>query len=189
MRLFRDVIVLGLLISMVVACDRKTRTYAAKEGQTGTPAYTARAALATVSSDSNIAEVAPVTAASKPDGGALYATNCATCHQATGQGIAAVFPPLDGSVYVTGDKVERLAAIMIYGLMGPVNVNGTTYNSMMAPMGGALDDNQLAAIATHIRSSWSNKASAVEAGVFSEVRKKYGTRGPFSISDLGEETS
>ena len=110
--------------------------------------------------------------------------NCAACHQVTGQGVPGAFPPLAPSEYVTGDNVERLAAIMIYGLMGPIEVNGVTYNSVMAPLGATLGDEELAAIGTYIRSNWGNSSSPVGADVFAGTRTKYGARGPFQITEF-----
>src|SRR3546814_12604452 len=42
-------------------------------------------------------------AATKADGEALFASNCAACHQANGAGIPNLFPPLDGSEWVALD--------------------------------------------------------------------------------------
>ena len=90
------------------------------------------------------------------------------------------------SFVITGDNLERLSAIMIYGLVGPIKVNGVTYNSAMAPLGN-LRDEELAGIATYIRANWSNQAGEVGPEVFAATRTKYGTRGQFKISELGEE--
>ena len=116
-----------------------------------------------------------------------FKTNCSACHQVTGAGIPGVFPPLDASAYVTGDNLDRLASIMIYGLVGPIKVNGQQYNSAMAGLGATLKDEELAKIATYIRGAWSNKAGEVEPSVFAAMRTKWGARGPFAITELGEE--
>ena len=44
---------------------------------------------------------------SSSDGGALYLTHCASCHQADGRGMSGVFPPLAGDRAVIGDPGER----------------------------------------------------------------------------------
>jgi hypothetical protein len=46
----------------------------------------------------------------------------------TGKGVAATYPPLVASEYVTGDE-RRLAAILLNGINGPFLVNGATYSS------------------------------------------------------------
>lgn len=135
---------------------------------------------------SNISEVAPKSG-NGPDGQEIYTRICIACHQANGQGVPGAFPPLDGSPYVTGPNVERMASIMLYGLMGPINVKGATFNSVMTPQADALSDAELAAVASFIRSSWSNKASAIEPAVFTKMRQKYGKRASFTIQELGEE--
>jgi mono/diheme cytochrome c family protein len=76
---------------------------------------------------------------------------------------------------------------MLYGLMGPIHVNGNLYNNVMAPLGGTLKDDELAAIATYIRGAWSNKAAPVGPEVFAAQRTKWGARGMFQIAELGEE--
>lgn len=184
----------------MLACQRDERSQGGKSGPlSGSPAYNDPSAVAPetaipVSADvsahsgaSSVMAVMPSAGGAGLDGQALFSANCAPCHQATGQGVPGAFPPLDGSSYVTGDKVERLASIMIYGLKGPINVNGVTYNNVMLPLGKTLNDKELAAIATYIRGAWSNKASGLEATVFAKVRQQWGDRAQFEISELGEE--
>lgn len=186
MSIGRWVVLAGLTFVLgAAACDRHERPQGGRAGlAAGSPAgelhYTA------LSAETNVSEVSPKSS-SGPDGAALYAQSCAACHQGTGQGVPGAFPPLDGSPYVTGNNVERLASIMIYGLMGPITVNGTAYNNVMLPQGKTFNDEQLSAIATYIRGSWSNKASGVEAAVFAKMRQKYGERAQFTIQELGEE--
>ena len=100
--------------------------------------------------------------ASASDGGEVYLTNCATCHQANGQGVAGAFPPLSGNRLVTGNPVAVIA-IVKNGLDGKVVVNGQSYSGIMPRWGGVLSDDQIAAAITYIRSSWHNSASGVSA--------------------------
>jgi len=175
---------------LIVSCERnKTPVGGKASAPISQPAYDESAVAQTnlLPGLSNVSEVSPSQPPAALDGAALFAANCAACHQVSGQGVPNAFPPLDASPYVTGDNVERMAAIIIYGLQGPIKVLGKDYNSVMAPL-GRLGDKELAAIATYIRSAWSNKAGAVDAKVFEEVRTKYGTRGMFQISELGEES-
>lgn len=78
---------------------------------------------------------------------------------------------------------------MLYGLSGPITVKGITYTTVMTPFGSQLKDEELAAIATYVRNAWSNKAKAVDAKIFVEMRKKWGTHSLFTIAELGEESS
>lgn len=173
---------LGLL-----ACERGSNDIAASAAPSqGVPAYTVDAKTYGVQQVAFVKEVLPQ-GDEAPDGKALYAKTCGACHQLTGQGIPGAFPPLDGSVYVTGDKLDRLASIILYGLIGPIKVNGMTYNSAMTPMRNVLNDAELAAVATYIRGAWSNKAAPVTADIFAAMRQKWGERASFTIQELGEE--
>lgn len=121
---------------------------------------------------------APPAAGSVPvDGGTVYAANCVACHQANGQGLAGAFPPLDGSGWVLAEP-ELPAQILVHGLQGPMTVKGESYSGVMPAM-AHLSDEELAAVLTYIRSSWSNTASAVDAEFFVEARARFGERGPW----------
>ena len=111
----------------------------------------------------------PLIAAAR-DGAQLYALHCAACHAADGQGATGgAFPPLAGSPYVAGDP-DRAIKIVLKGLTGPVEVFGRTYNLEMPPQGAVLPDDQVAAILTHVRSTWGNRAGPVAAGQVKTIR-------------------
>ena len=100
--------------------------------------------------------------AGNPDsnGAKVYATNCASCHQADGKGVAGAFPPLAGNPAVTGDP-EKVIRIVKYGLNGKIEVEGHAFNGMMPSWDSQLSNAQIADAVAHIRSSWGNSASAV----------------------------
>ncbi|MCX6942427.1 MAG: c-type cytochrome, partial [Verrucomicrobia bacterium] len=52
-------------------------------------------------------------------GAALFLVNCAACHQANGEGIKGIFPPLAQSDFLMADK-ERSIRIAIQGISGPL---------------------------------------------------------------------
>lgn len=85
------------------------------------------------------------------DGEAVYASNCASCHQANAQGIPGAFPPLAGhAAELVADRGrEILPLILLYGLEGPVEVQGQTYSGAM-PAWRQLSNEELAAVADHI---------------------------------------
>ena len=108
---------------------------------------------------------------STPDitkGSEVYAQVCAACHQPTGQGLAGVFPPLDGSSWVTGPAGVPVA-IILKGLQGPIEVNGVNYNSAM-PAASYLTDEQIANVTSYIRQAWSNKAGLVDIATVEQVK-------------------
>lgn len=118
-------------------------------------------------------------AATTADGEALFGANCAACHQATGAGIPNLFPPLDGSEWVAMDG-RVITNILIHGIEGEITVKGATYKGMMPPFGEKFSDTEIAAIATYVRSAWSNSAGPVDAGQVAAERKAVSRTTPFS---------
>jgi nitrite reductase (NO-forming) len=118
-------------------------------------------------------DVAPVAsqapAAPADPGASIYATVCAACHQAQGQGVPATFPPLAGSDYLASTSKADLIRHVVQGLSGPITVNGATYNGAMPPL-GYLSDDQIAAVLTHVRTSWGNHLDAVTTSEVAQVR-------------------
>ena len=111
------------------------------------------------------------------DGKALYAAQCAACHQATGAGLPGVFPPLDGSEWVQGEP-RVLANILLHGIIGEISVKGTKYQGAM-PSFAQLSDAELAGIASFIRGNWSNKAEPLQAELFAKERADGSRTTPF----------
>ncbi|GHC66780.1 PVC-type heme-binding CxxCH protein [Roseibacillus persicicus] len=101
---------------------------------------------------------------------AVYSLTCVACHGVDGKGVPHSFPPLDGSSWATGDP-ERVAKIVLHGLMGPLERNGDQFNSAMPPLGSTLDDQQIADVMTYVRQTWSNDASPVSADFVKKVRQ------------------
>ena len=113
---------------------------------------------------------APAAAGAAVNGAAVFAAHCAACHQATGQGLPGVFPPLAGSEWVAG-KQHTLAAIALHGINGRLTVKGNTFNGAMPAFRDQLQDAEIAAVLTHVRSTWGNQADAVMADTVAQVRK------------------
>jgi mono/diheme cytochrome c family protein len=114
----------------------------------------------------------PVAAASGVaaiDGKQLYGAKCAACHQASGMGVAGVFPPLAGAEWVVGDE-KVLASILLHGVQGELVVKGNTYNGVM-PAFGTLPDEEIAAVLTYIRSEWGNQAPPITAATVMAQRE------------------
>lgn len=119
----------------------------------------------------------PAAAGAAVDGKALFAAQCAACHQATGQGLPGVFPPLAGSEWVTGEP-RVLANILLHGVTGPITVAGKSYEGAM-PAFRQLGDAELAAVASYIRSAWGNQAALLTPEQFAQERKANDRSTPF----------
>ena len=74
-------------------------------------------------------------------GKSVYANNCASCHQADGQGMPPTFPALKGSSVVTGDINAQVDLMM----------NG---KGMMPAFGKTLNAADFAAVVTYTRNDW-----------------------------------
>jgi mono/diheme cytochrome c family protein len=84
----------------------------------------------------------------------LYAQYCANCHQADGNGLAELYPPLNASDYLE-ENLESLSCIIKNGIQGEVVVNGVTYNQVMPGL-GMLTDLEIAEISTFVANAWEN---------------------------------
>ena len=121
------------------------------------------------------------------DGEKVYLTRCMSCHQMNGQGVANVFPPLDGSEWVTGDK-GRLVRVILHGLTGPIEVDGVMYQSAMPPWGTFLTDAEVAAVGTYVRGSWSNDADPLTEAEVAAIRSATAERkAPYTAEELAVE--
>ena len=107
---------------------------------------------------------------SQPDGKALFARHCLTCHQADGSGVPMMFPPLIGTKKVLG-SADTLIRIVIFGINYPLEVKGETYNQPM-PALPYLKDTEIVAIINYIRSSWGNKAPIISVKEVERVRSE-----------------
>jgi cytochrome c oxidase subunit 2 len=78
----------------------------------------------------------------------VYNANCASCHQASGQGIPGTFPALDGSKIAKQAKNKAAHInIVLHGKPG----------TAMAAFGAQLSDTEIATVITYERNAWSNK--------------------------------
>ena len=124
-----------------------------------------------------LADLRPAASTGAVDGKQVFSANCVACHQATGKGLPGVFPPLDGSEWAAGDE-RVLANILLHGIDGEITVAGNTFKGSMPPF-RQLGDAELAAVASYVRSAWSNKAAAVKPELFAAERKAGARTTPF----------
>lgn len=110
------------------------------------------------------------------NGKKLYATHCSACHQGEGQGLKGAFPPLAASDNLA-EGPEQLIHNVLYGLSGPITVNGVEYNSVM-PALTYLSDSEVADIATFVMNSWDNPGGEVQAAEVAAARGGVAIKGP-----------
>jgi len=122
-------------------------------------------------------------AATARTGEQVYTQVCVTCHQANGQGMTGVYPPLAGSDWL-GKSNETLIKIVLHGLMGEVEVNGAKYNNVMSPWGSALNDEEVANVLTYVRTSWGNNGQAVKPEEVKTVREANKGHAPWQAAEL-----
>jgi len=127
-----------------------------------------------------------IVAASQDVGAELYSAHCASCHQSGGGGVRGEFPPLTNSAWVAGDK-GRLIATTLHGLQGPIEINGDLYDELM-PGFAFLDDEDIAALLTFIRSSFGNSAGPVHDSEVVLVRSSENRDSPWEATDLENRT-
>ena len=131
----------------------------------------AQSNLAAVSAAAKSASTGTLTVDEQAKAGqALFAGTCSTCHQANGQGLPGVFPPLAKSDHIAKHPTA-VADIVLRGLSGPVTVNGKTYDSVMPPM-SQLTDDEIANIATYVLNSWGNPGGRVTKEEVAKRRKE-----------------
>ena len=118
-------------------------------------------------------------------GAEIFSRTCIACHGVDGKGVPTAFPPLDGSDWLGGDP-ELPIKIVLHGLTGPVKVGTDSFNTVMAPLGPTLDDQQIADVLTYVRQRWSNDAPAVTTAEVRAVRAASRDRqGMWTAAELG----
>ena len=108
-------------------------------------------------------------------GNTLFKNSCQACHQANGEGLPGVFPPLKDSEWVKGDP-DHLIKIILLGLQGPIVVKGDTYNGVMPGYGSSWTDQKIAAVATWVRQAWGNKSEPILKESVTKIRAGLGGR-------------
>ncbi len=89
----------------------------------------------------------------------VYTTNCAACHQATGQGLPPAFPAIAGSPIATGDPAAHISLVL----------NGKP-GTAMAAYRDILKDADMAAVLTYQRNAWGNDAGIIQPAAIKAAR-------------------
>lgn len=106
----------------------------------------------------------------RDEGKDLYIKYCLTCHQTDGSGVPNMFPPIQKSDWVNGDK-DKIINILLNGLQGDIDVNGESFSQIM-PKQDYLTDLQIAQVLTYIRQNFSNNADTVQPEDVKNLRER-----------------
>jgi mono/diheme cytochrome c family protein len=112
----------------------------------------------------------PATATLKA-GEIVYTTRCADCHLPSGLGMpraanadaSKTAPPLGGSAALQAPNPATLINVILYGAHEAVLTDGSWPKMSGFELSVGLDDEQIAALCTYVRSSWGNHGGAVDA--------------------------
>ncbi|MGA9854384.1 MAG: cytochrome c [Gammaproteobacteria bacterium] len=115
--------------------------------------------------------------------GALdYLNNCAACHRSTGMGYIETFPALAGNPEVNASDPSSLINIVLNGDTVPATADAPTHYTMPA-FAWRLTDEDVANIATFVRSSWGNHAPPVHASEVARIRSATNAAKPQSDNE------
>jgi mono/diheme cytochrome c family protein len=101
----------------------------------------------------------------------IFSDSCSGCHQANGEGVERMFPPLAHNANVQSIDPTTVIRVIIEGAQTvPTNARPTPF--AMAPYNWKLSDEQIAAVATFVRNAWGNAAPAVTTDAVRSLRGK-----------------
>lgn len=104
-------------------------------------------------------------------GAKLYGEHCAQCHGDQGEGVPGAYPALAGNRAVTLAVTANLVQVVLGGGFSPATA-GNPRPFGMPPYATVLSDADVAAVISHIRTSWGNRAAPV--GEFTVSRQRGG---------------
>jgi mono/diheme cytochrome c family protein len=114
--------------------------------------------------------------ATMKSGARIYADECAGCHVSNGKGAAGIFPALNGSSVVQQIDPTSLLRVILRGARSVGTASAPTAPAMPA-FSWVLNDDQVAAVLTYIRNTWSNVAPAVGSSEVGKARQELAERG------------
>jgi len=106
----------------------------------------------------------------------VFGNTCSPCHQLSGTGVPSVFPRLQGDPVVTAADPTDHIRIVLGGLSGRA-IGGVEYASPMPPFASMLNDEEIAAVVSHERTSWGNQAPTVTPADVAALRSGSAARG------------
>jgi len=90
----------------------------------------------------------------------LYEKECAGCHRGNGEGYASVYPPLAGNhSLLMASAVNPIRMVLNGGF--PPGTAGNPRPYGMPPFGPSMNDREVAAVVSYIRTAWGNQSGMV----------------------------
>ncbi len=105
------------------------------------------------------------------EGFELYKSSCMNCHQANGEGMAKLYPPLAKSDFLTEKNKALVICGIRHGFDKPLTVNGQVYHQTM-PGNSALKALDIAVLTTFLYNEWGKEKKITEV---QEVEKALAT--------------
>ena len=140
----------------------KSLTVAVPPGATNTSANTNNVAV-------TAAPPMAAPTATSARGAKLYEQHCVQCHGDNGKGVPNAYPALAGNRAVLMAQTSNLVQIVLNGGYSPATL-GNPRPFGMPPFVLVLGDSDIAAVLTHVRSSWGNQASVVSPLEVNRIR-------------------
>jgi mono/diheme cytochrome c family protein len=108
-------------------------------------------------------------------GAAIYQDLCSACHREDGKGVPQMFPNLSEVATVSAAKPDTVLRVIIQGAAS-VSTEKEPTGPAMPAFGWQLDDAQIAAVATYVRSHFGSGAPAVGPADVSKARSALAAR-------------
>jgi mono/diheme cytochrome c family protein len=100
----------------------------------------------------------------------IYTQRCADCHGKNGNGVAGIYPPLNGNSSVTEPTgINAIRSVLLGGFAPLTAANPRPYS--MPPFAQQLSDDDVAAVVSYIRQAWTNKAPIAQERDVSKYRQ------------------
>lgn len=119
----------------------------------------------------------------------VFAARCVICHQASGQGVPGIYPPLADSIggdVRFNDGRDYLIHVVIGGMSGPIVVKGTMYNGLMPPF-SQLTDAEIAAVLNEVLTRLNSREIPKNFTPIAAGEVKHARSTPLSPADLARE--
>ena len=96
-----------------------------------------------------------------------------------GEGVEFAIPPLDKSPFLAGGP-EIAASILLRGIDGPIRVGDETFDGHMPSFASALDDAEIARLATYLQVRFTGRKQAISGDGVAALRREFADAGPFA---------